>query len=150
MPAYIPPVRGKYVPPKNRVVDPLACLAPENFPCFGNGGGIRKSTLDFKQQILNAEEERKKAVEASIYDPSKLGSMTREQKEKEGWVVIDIPKVPRTVYVKYGHWERPKTEIDHFLERHGLPAIPDERFDFEVKNPLQCCAGVNTFKESIN
>jgi len=111
----------KYVPPKNRVVDPLACLAPENFPDFGAGGGIRKSTLNFKNQMLNAEEERKKAEAERAKAP-----LTREQKEKDGWVVFTLPKVPRTVYVKYGYYKGPRFEIDEYRLRDGLPPIPDE------------------------
>ena len=111
----------KYVPPKNRVADPLACLAPENFPEFGAGGGIRKSTLNFKNQMLNAEEERKKAEAERAKAP-----LTREQKEKDGWVVFTLPKVPRTVYVKYGYYKGPRFEIDEYRLRDGLPPIPDD------------------------
>lgn len=114
----------KYVPPKNRVVDPLACLAPENFPCFGNGGGIRKSTLDFKQQILNAEEQRKKAQEVNT------DTMSREELIKDGWAILPLRPGVREVYIRYGGFTPVQTEIDEFHYLLGLKRPADIRFDF--------------------
>ena len=117
------PVQTKYVPPKKRVEDPLKALAPENFPCFGNGGGIRKSTLDFKQQILNAEEQRKKAQEVNTE------TMTREELEKDGWAILPLRPGVRETYVRHGGFTPVPTEIDEFHDRLGLKRPVDVRFE---------------------
>ena len=101
------------------MIDPMAALAPENFPCFGNGGGIRKSTLDFKQQVLNAEEQRKKVVEVNT------DTMSREELEKDGWAVLQLRQGVRETYVRYGGFTPVLTEIDEFHDRLGLPRPKD-------------------------
>jgi len=118
------PVQTKYVPPKKRVEDPLKALAPENFPCFGNGGGIRKSTLDFKQQILNAEEQRKKALEVNT------DAMSREELIKDGWAILPLRPGVREVYIRHGSFTPVQTEIDEFHHRLGLKRPADIRYDF--------------------
>lgn len=116
--------RGTYIPPKKRVADPLACLAPGNFPEFGREGPPpAKSALDFKAHVVNAEEERKKREAA-------VKPLTREQKEKDGWAVITLPKEPRTVFIKYGYYKGPRFEIDEYCLRDGLPPIPDDLGDY--------------------
>ena len=118
------PVQPKYVPPKKRVEDPLKALAPENFPCFGNGGGIRKSTLDFKQQILNAEEQRKKAQEVNT------DAMSRDELIKDGWAILPLRSGVREVYTRHGEFGTALAEIDQFHELMGMKRPVDVRFDF--------------------
>jgi len=129
------PRLNKYTLPKNRVVEPISSLSPDNFPEFGSATPSPRSPLNFKQQILTAEEQRKKADDPSNYDSTKIRMMKREQLEKDGWAVLSLPKGGRGgAYISGFDISTPeKFEIDLFMESLEKPLAPSGLvYDYET------------------
>ena len=80
-----------YTPLAKRKENPLA---PEHFPSFGANSTPTTpkvaGTPSFLDRIKAAEEERKRQQEDATYDPSKLGTLSRAQLEREGWAVLPL------------------------------------------------------------
>jgi len=106
----------KYTLPKNRVAEPITSLSPDNFPEFGNAAPL-KSVLNFKNIVVEAEEQRKKMLEASNYDSTNPQKMSHDQLIKEGWAILPFQVPARTILVTpYTNTTTEKLEIDLFLE----------------------------------
>jgi hypothetical protein len=106
----------KYVVPKNRVVEPIVSLSPDNFPEFGTTVN-QKCSLNFKSQVVMAEEQRKKMLEASMYDSTNPQKMNHTQLVKEGWAVLPFQVPARSILITpYTSKNIEKLEIDTFLE----------------------------------
>ena len=115
------PARAKYLPPKARVNQPVISISSDNFPEFATVHTPVKAVLNFKTQILAAEEERRKANDPLLYDSTKINTIKREKLIEDGWAILPFTK-GKVGFIGDFDIDTPhhKCEIDLFMESLNL------------------------------
>ena len=115
------PARAKYLPPKARVNQPIISISSDNFPEFGTVQSPAKPVLNFKSQVLAAEEERRKANDPLCFDSTQTNRINREKRIEEGWAILPFTKGKVGFISEFDVCTPPvKYEIDLFMESLNL------------------------------